>query len=284
MYLSVFNIPRRERFHQQIIILVGVIPGPKEPELHINSFLQLLVDDLKKLWKGVQMITYRGVPVIVRAALLCVGCDIPAARKVSGFVGHRATMGCSRCLSSFPTEHFGDKPDYSNFDRSTWTIRDIENHKAHALHHRDCNTKSDRVAIERSYGVRYSCLLQLPYFNPPRLCIIDPMHNLFLGTAKHCVEVWKSTGLISSDDLLIMQMRVNDYFCPIGRIPSKIQSSFAGLQLISGGVGQFFFPFIVLKMFCLIVIITVGSHLLKPAHFYVADQLMLLNWLKQMTI
>ena len=62
------------------------------------------------------------------------------------------------------------------------------------------------------------------------MCIIDPMHNLFLGTAKHCVDVWKSTGLISTDDLLIMQMRVNNYFCPsdIGRIPSKIQLSFAG--------------------------------------------------------
>ena len=159
MYLSVFNMPRRERCHEHNIILVGVIPGPKEPELHINSFLQPLVDDLKKLWKGVQMITYHGVPVLVRAALLCVRCDIPAARKVSGFVGHRATMGCSRCLSSFPTEHFGDKPDYSNFDKSTWTIRDIESHKVHALHHRDCNTKSDTVAIARSYGVRYSCLL-----------------------------------------------------------------------------------------------------------------------------
>ena len=62
-------------------------------------------------------------------------------------------MGCSRCLSSFPTEHFGDKPDYSNFDRSSWIIRDIESHKAHALHHRDCNTKSDRVAIERLMGL-----------------------------------------------------------------------------------------------------------------------------------
>ena len=257
MYLSVFNIPRRERFHQQNIIVVGVIPGPKEPELHINSFLQPLVDDLKKLWKGVQMITYCGVPVLVRAALLFVGCDIPAARKVSGFVGHRATMGCSRCLSSFPTEHFGDKPDYSNFDRSTWTIRDIESHKAHALHHRDCNTKSDRVAIEWSYGVMYSCLLQLPYFNPPRMCIIDPMHNLFLGTAKHCVDVWKSTGLLSTDNLLIMQMRVNDYFCPsdIGRIPSKIQSSFAGFTADQWRSWTVLFSFIVLKMFCLIVII-----------------------------
>ena len=203
------------------------------------------------------MITYCGVPVLVRAALLFVGCDIPAARKVSGFVGHRATMGCSRYLSSFPTEHFGDKPDYSNFDKSTWTIRDIESHKAHALHHRDCNTKSDRVAIEWSYGVMYSCLLQLPYFNPPRMCIIDPMHNLFLGTAKHCVDVWKSTGLLSTDHLLIMQMRVNDYFCPsdIGRIPSKIQSSFAGFTADQWRSWTVLFSFIVLKMFCLIVII-----------------------------
>ena len=60
----------------------------------------------------------------------------------------------------------------------------------------------------------------------------------------------------------------------------KFNRHLQGLQLISGGVGQFFFPIIVLKMFCLIVIITVGSHLLKPAHFYVTDQLMLLNWLK----
>ena len=73
-----FNIPRRERFHQQNITLVGVIPGPKEPELHINSLLQPVVYDLQKLWKGVQMLTYHGVPVLVRAALLCVGCDIPA--------------------------------------------------------------------------------------------------------------------------------------------------------------------------------------------------------------
>ena len=50
-------------------------------------------------------------PVIVRAALLCTYCDIPAARKVSGFVGHSAYRACS----PFPTAAFGETPDYSGF-------------------------------------------------------------------------------------------------------------------------------------------------------------------------
>ena len=51
--------------------------------------------------------------VIVRAALSCVACNIPAARKVCGFVGHNARLACSKCLKVFETEAFGDKPDFS---------------------------------------------------------------------------------------------------------------------------------------------------------------------------
>ena len=70
-----------------------------------------------------------GSDLLVRAALLCVGCDIPAARKVCGFVGHRALKGCSKCLLFFPTEHFGEKNDYSNFDRSKWEPRTTSCHR-----------------------------------------------------------------------------------------------------------------------------------------------------------
>ena len=68
------------------VLLVGVIPGPKEPP-HMNSFLQPLVDVLKELWTGVRMCTEKGVTVMVRAALLCVGYDIPVARKLCGYCG-----------------------------------------------------------------------------------------------------------------------------------------------------------------------------------------------------
>ena len=67
----------------------------------------------------------RGVTILVRGALLCVRFDIPAARKVGGIVGPRATKGCSKCHTSFPTSAFGD---YSNFNRNCWISRTNENH------------------------------------------------------------------------------------------------------------------------------------------------------------
>ena len=82
------------------MIIIAVIPGPCEPSLHINSYLEPLVQDLFKLWNGVSMKTCEGTK-LVRAALLCNSSDIPATRKVGGFVGHATLKGCSRCLKSF---------------------------------------------------------------------------------------------------------------------------------------------------------------------------------------
>uniref|UniRef100_A0A1X7VF95 Uncharacterized protein n=1 Tax=Amphimedon queenslandica TaxID=400682 RepID=A0A1X7VF95_AMPQE len=150
--------------------------------------------------------------------------------KVSGFLGYRARKGCSRCNLSFPTDHFGDKPDYTNFNRQAWDKRDNNSHRLVAMQHKNGATKSIKAAIEKSHEVRYSCLLELPYFDAPRMCIIDPMHNLLLGTAKHCVEVWKQKGMTSSQVLVDIQKKVGSFSCPsdVGRIPSKIQSSFSG--------------------------------------------------------
>ena len=230
IYLSVLNLPRQDRFLKENVILVGVTPGPKEPELHMNSFLQPLVSDLTKLWEGVCMKTANNVSIMVRAGLLCVGCDIPAARKVCGFLGHRATMGCSKCLLPFPTVKFGEKADYSNFDRTEWKQRTNDHHRSQAMKCRSCVTKSDRIEIERASGVRYSCLLELPYFNAPRMCIIDPMHNLLLGTSKMMVEIWKTSGILSVKDFAVIQLRVDSFVCPseVARVPSKISSSFSG--------------------------------------------------------
>ena len=185
IYLTIINLERKHRLLQENVLLVGVIPGPKEPRLDINAFLKPLVDDLLLLWTGVIMHTIDSFPVLVRAALLCAACDIPAARKTCGFVGHSAYRGCSKCLVVFPTSAFGEKPDYSNFNRSEWEPRTNDAHRAAALKYRDCNTKTQQKEIEREHGVRYSILLELLYFDAPRMCIVDPMHNLLLGTAKH---------------------------------------------------------------------------------------------------
>ena len=117
IYITLLNLPRQLRYRREHTLVVGIIPGPHEPKLHMNSYLEPLVEELLQLWKGIEMETSLG-PKQVKAILVCGACDIPATRKIGGFMGHAAEKGCSRCLKSFPTEKFGDKKDYSCFDRS----------------------------------------------------------------------------------------------------------------------------------------------------------------------
>lgn len=93
MYLTVQNLPHNERYKEENIILVGIIPGPFEPPLTINSYLAPLVEDLKTAWcSGITVPMCNGSEVTVRLALSCVACDMPASRKVCGFLGHNALL------------------------------------------------------------------------------------------------------------------------------------------------------------------------------------------------
>ena len=230
IYISIQNLPRKERYATGNVLLVGVIPGPHEPSKTMNSYLTPLVDELNQLWDGVVMQSFSSKQVVVRAALLCTACDIPAARKVSGFVGHNALHGCSKCLKKFPTASFGEKPDYTGYNRTLWEPRSRELHHQYAKKHRECNTAKAQKDIERVYGCRYSVLLELPYYNIIRMCIVDPMHNLLLGTAKHMLAVWKSHGLLVHDHFESIQKKVDSFVTPsdVGRIPFRIASGFSG--------------------------------------------------------
>ena len=230
IFLTILNLPCTMRYRQENTLLLGVIPGPHEPKLHINSFLQPLVDDLLKLWNGVILKTYDGTQRIVRGALLCAACDVPAARKVCGFVGHGATRGCSRCLSKFPVTEFKNKLDYSNFNRETWILRTRAKHQKWCERYLSCNTRMEQVELERKYGVRFSCLSKLPYFDCSRMCIVDPMHNLLLGTAKRVMKIWLASEVLSEKRLLSIQEVVDTFITPIdiGRVPLKIASKFSG--------------------------------------------------------
>ena len=80
---------------------------------------------------------------------------------------------------------------------------------------------------------RYSVLLELEYFDPVRMVVIDPMHNLFLGSAKHTMkDLWldSTSGVLTKSKLLDMQKRVDEFYVPpdCGRIPGKLESNFSG--------------------------------------------------------
>lgn len=167
-------------------------------------------------------------PKVVRCALLCVACDIPAARKVCDFLGHSASVGCSKCLKVFPGG-LGNK-DYSGFNRTLWPQRTNSSHRQHTSDIKRSKTKAERSRLESKYGCRYSVLLKLPYFDAVRMTIIDPMHNLFLGTAKRMMKCWNDRNFVGSKDFERIQACVDTVSVPshVGRIPYKIASSFAG--------------------------------------------------------
>lgn len=70
-----------------------------------HSFLEPLVTELMEFWVGtkLQIHTSSGtIEEMVKCALLCISCDLPAGRKVCVFLSHTARLGCSRFLKEFP--------------------------------------------------------------------------------------------------------------------------------------------------------------------------------------
>ena len=226
------NLPRSERFLLHNVIICAVIPGPNEPKRHINPFMKKMVEELQILWKGIFFdLPTTPLPVRIRAALLCVAADIPATRKVCGFTGHNSTKGCSKCLKQFNVV-VGQPTNYGGFDRETWPLRTNSHHRENSECHRFAKTKAAKTLIEKESGVRNCVLNELKYFDCVQFHIIDPMHNLLLGSAKHVMNVWLKLGLISDKQFDDVQDTVNSFCLPndVGRIPYKISSGFSSFK------------------------------------------------------
>ena len=168
----------------------------------------------------------------VRAALLCVSCDLPAARKALGFASYSSHYGCSKCTTYFPSLGSMKKLDYSDFDWQKWVPRDMASHRKSADSYLQCKTKSKMNKHISEGGVRYCPLLKLGYFDCIRFHVVDPMHNLLLGTAKHVLETWIDNNVLTRQGLKLVQSVVESLHAPVdvGRIPLKIASNFGGFK------------------------------------------------------
>ena len=125
----------------------------------------------------------------------CVACDVPAC---SGFLSFTAHYECSKCLKWFPGQ-IGEL-DYSGFDRHNWPPRTGLQHSTDCRELLNVNSLSEQEKESES-GCRYTVLVKLPYFDAPRMAIVDPMHNLFLGSAKHMLKnIWITKDVISDNN------------------------------------------------------------------------------------
>ena len=85
--------------------------------------------------------------------------------------------------------------------------------------------------MEMHLGSRFTELFHLPYYNTIQYAIIDPLHNLYLGTAKRIHHHWIEIGLINNLNLKLIQERVDNFntSSSFGHIPRKILSGFSNM-------------------------------------------------------
>lgn len=196
IYMVCLNFPPSIRYKAENMYLAGVIPGPREPSLtQINHLLRPLVENLINLWKpGVWL---NRTPEweygrIIRAALIPLVCDLKAARQVMGHGSHSARKFCSVC--NLPR----DKIDL--LDENELVPISSVDYRRRAMKWKDAISPSQRDKVFKKYGVRWSPLLLLPYWDPPRFTIVDTMHTVLLGHLhRHCSYLWGMNPTRSND-------------------------------------------------------------------------------------
>ena len=178
IYAVICNLLRSERFKPYNILTLAVIPGPNEPKLHeINHYLCPIINQLIQLWDGYHIKTHEyNNRCLIRGAIIGCTSDVPATRKLCGFISAR--VACYRChkLANFVSNqpNFGG---FANFD--DWFVeRDINVIRKNASEWKNCTTEGARKAHVTEHHVRWSEIYRLPYFNPVYFCVIDPMHCL----------------------------------------------------------------------------------------------------------
>ncbi|KIK38450.1 hypothetical protein CY34DRAFT_108662 [Suillus luteus UH-Slu-Lm8-n1] len=156
---------------------------------HASTFRQFLGpdDDLLPFWdSGVTFSRTSKYPDgrVVRIALIPIICDLPAAKQVAGFSGVGSKFFCSYCLLPLY--------DIDNLDRCQWPPRDVEIHRRHACSYRDAPTLEERQRIFDQFGVRWTELLRLPYWDPISFTVVESMHILYLRILRyHCRVAWR---------------------------------------------------------------------------------------------
>ena len=146
-------------------------------------------------------------------------------------MGHASNKGCSKCTKIFPGS-VNTKIDFSGFEPCPPTLSTNFEHRQQAQEVINQTSAGDFFDTEQKYGTRFTKLMSLPYFDCVRFHVIDPMHNLFTGTAKHVMKnIWLDSDnpLLEKNNLLHMQENLDKVKVPsnVGRMPRKIQNSYA---------------------------------------------------------
>ena len=186
IFLVLLNLPEDQRYKHKNMYLAGVIPGPGKPSLdQINHALSLVVKELLEFWKGVY--STRTAKFLdgrfTKGALIPLVCDMLAARQIAGLGSVNSKFFCTFCLLTIQ--------EIENLDKSSWPERQLYEQLVWARQWKECPSERDRKSLFDLHGVRWSALLDLPYWNPILFSVVDQMHAAYLGLYQtHCRKLW----------------------------------------------------------------------------------------------
>jgi len=127
------------------MLILGILPGPNEANLHkINHYLSPIVDELILLWQGTKLDSTAECleGKIIRAALILISCDIPAARKVCGHISALVSCHCYNKKANY----INNKHNFGGMrNMNEWFIpKDSAIHRQNAIEWRHCNSDAAR--------------------------------------------------------------------------------------------------------------------------------------------
>ena len=184
--MVLLNLPPHSRHKTENLYHAGVIPGPGKPSNEqMNHFTQLIVDEFAPLYDhGVRYSKTARYPNgrACKCIIAILVTDALAARQVAGFRSVTSYYPCSFCLITIHDLETITLP---------WHERDPTRHREYAVQWKSAPTLVDRKKIEELYQIRWSPLLELPYWKPSLSTVIDSMHNLYLGAIQdHVRNIW----------------------------------------------------------------------------------------------
>lgn len=162
------------RYKEENLFLFATIPGPHEPKLEqINHLLKPLVSQFQELWNGIFFTSTKrhSKGRVIRAVIWPIIADLPAMQKVAGLAGHSAKLFCAHCALL--------KRNITQLDIETWPQR--TNHQQNADEWQNATTLGDQNSIFNEYGLRWTVLSELPYWQPIDFITVDVMHCIILG-------------------------------------------------------------------------------------------------------
>ncbi|XP_042387441.1 uncharacterized protein LOC121979516 [Zingiber officinale] len=115
-----YNLPPNMCMKRKYIMLTMLISGPKQPGNDIDVYLEVLVEDLQRLWEGVDGIydAYRKQFFTLKAVLLWTINDFPAYGNLSGCTTH-GYYACPVCGEDTYARHLenGKKMSFAGHRR-----------------------------------------------------------------------------------------------------------------------------------------------------------------------